>query len=118
MTQAKASATASARPTGDAGPPATQRLASQDAFRGFTMFWIVGGKSLLLALGALQAGAVIKRGQQQEAPAPAEQRPAGGPNAFHHRANVEPAHKTRGTWRTMLARLPGAESEATSNLFD
>lgn len=35
-----------------------QRLHSLDAFRGFTMFWIVGGKALVLALGALQAGAV------------------------------------------------------------
>jgi len=35
------------------------RLVSLDAFRGFTMFWIVGGKSLLLALGALEAGAVV-----------------------------------------------------------
>src|SRR5512133_3790479 len=31
-------------------PAAAPRLVSLDAFRGFTMFWIVGGKSLLMAL--------------------------------------------------------------------
>jgi predicted acyltransferase len=36
-----------------------ERLVSLDAFRGFTMFWIVGGKPLLLALGALQAGMIV-----------------------------------------------------------
>ncbi|MBM3855220.1 MAG: hypothetical protein FJ399_19040 [Verrucomicrobia bacterium] len=39
--------------------PGSRRLVSLDAFRGFTMFWIVGGKALLLALGALQAGRVV-----------------------------------------------------------
>ncbi|KPL06528.1 hypothetical protein AMJ85_10275, partial [candidate division BRC1 bacterium SM23_51] len=41
-------------------PPAAsaKRLASLDAFRGFTMLWIVGGKSLALALGALGAGTI------------------------------------------------------------
>lgn len=38
---------------------AGSRLVSLDAFRGFTMFWIVGGKSLLMAMSALQAGAVV-----------------------------------------------------------
>jgi predicted acyltransferase len=39
-------------PAVDAQKPAAiaPRLASLDAFRGFTMFWIVGGKSLLMAL--------------------------------------------------------------------
>jgi predicted acyltransferase len=36
-----------------------ERLVSLDAFRGFTMFWIVGGKPLLLALGALQTGLIV-----------------------------------------------------------
>lgn len=39
-------------------PPPTQRLASLDAFRGFTMFWIVGGKALAIALAALGPAAV------------------------------------------------------------
>ena len=46
---------------GECAPAAApaQRLASLDAFRGFTMFWIVGGKALLIALGALPAGVVV-----------------------------------------------------------
>src|SRR5512140_1158839 len=36
-------------------PPAAPRLVSLDAFRGFTMFWIVGGKSLFMALRGLDA---------------------------------------------------------------
>ncbi|MBI5801290.1 MAG: hypothetical protein HZA92_11300 [Verrucomicrobia bacterium] len=43
----------------DSTTASSVRLVSLDAFRGFTMFWIVGGKSLLLALGALEAGAVV-----------------------------------------------------------
>ncbi|MCX6617767.1 MAG: hypothetical protein NTZ98_16920 [Acidobacteria bacterium] len=38
---------------------AAARLASLDAFRGFTMFWIVGGKSLLMALQRLGSNAVV-----------------------------------------------------------
>ena len=34
------------------------RLLSLDAFRGFTMFWIVGGKSLMMALQRLDSNAV------------------------------------------------------------
>ncbi len=34
-------------------PAASRRLVSLDAFRGFTMFWIVGGGSLMLGLDAL-----------------------------------------------------------------
>ncbi|MBM3288587.1 MAG: hypothetical protein FJY92_00400 [Candidatus Hydrogenedentes bacterium] len=37
----------------DAGPPA--RLASVDALRGFDMFWIIGGREVLLAVVALVA---------------------------------------------------------------
>jgi hypothetical protein len=33
-----------------AGKAASQRLVSLDAFRGFTMFWIVGGGSLMLGI--------------------------------------------------------------------
>ncbi len=36
-----------------------ERLISLDAFRGFTMFWIVGGKSLLMALQSLSIAGVI-----------------------------------------------------------
>jgi len=39
--------------------PPEPRLVSLDAFRGFAMFFIVGGKSLLMAMSALQAGAVV-----------------------------------------------------------
>ena len=42
----------------DTSRPPAPRLASLDVFRGFTMFWIVGGKGLVLALAAL-APAVI-----------------------------------------------------------
>ncbi len=40
-------------------PPAPGRLMSLDAFRGFTMFWIVGGKSLLMALRAFEPNLVV-----------------------------------------------------------
>ncbi len=33
-----------------------QRLVSLDAFRGFTMFWLMGGKAFVLALGAVAGG--------------------------------------------------------------
>lgn len=35
---------APAREPAGAGPAPAPRLASLDAFRGFTMFWLVGGK--------------------------------------------------------------------------
>ncbi|MFB3825341.1 MAG: acyltransferase family protein [Bryobacteraceae bacterium] len=38
----------------DPAPAAAPRLVSLDAFRGFTMFWIVGGKSLLMALRSFE----------------------------------------------------------------
>ncbi len=41
-----------------AHPPLTQRLISLDAFRGWTMFWIVGGEALALGLKALAPNAV------------------------------------------------------------
>jgi len=40
-------------------PAAAGRLMSLDAFRGFTMFWIVGGKSLLMALRAFEPNVVV-----------------------------------------------------------
>ena len=39
--------------------PRTQRLSSLDAFRGWTMFWIVGGSALVAGLQALNANRVI-----------------------------------------------------------
>ena len=39
--------------------PATgQRLVSLDAFRGFTMFWLLGGKAFVMAIAGLGLGAV------------------------------------------------------------
>jgi predicted acyltransferase len=40
-------------------PPGTKRLSSLDAFRGWTMFWIVGGSALVAGLQALNANRVI-----------------------------------------------------------
>jgi len=40
-------------------PAASRRLVSLDAFRGFTMFWIVGGGSLMLGLDALGHNPVL-----------------------------------------------------------
>jgi len=40
-------------------PPATERLVSLDTFRGFIMFWIIGGDALALALRALGRNPVI-----------------------------------------------------------
>src|SRR5262245_2162163 len=37
-------------------PDAGQRLASLDAFRGFTMFWLMGGKPFLMAIAGLGLG--------------------------------------------------------------
>jgi predicted acyltransferase len=39
--------------------PGTKRLSSLDAFRGWTMFWIVGGTALVAGLQALNANPVI-----------------------------------------------------------
>ena len=36
--------------------PGKTRLGSLDAFRGFTMFWLMGGKAFVLALGAAAGG--------------------------------------------------------------
>ena len=38
---------------------ADQRLVSLDAFRGFTMFWIIGGGSLVAGFQALEENPVI-----------------------------------------------------------
>jgi predicted acyltransferase len=40
-------------------PPATERLVSLDAFRGFTMLWIIGGGALMTGLQALGHNRVI-----------------------------------------------------------
>lgn len=42
-----------------APPPAAARLVSLDAFRGFIMFWIVGGSALMLGLQNLGSNPVI-----------------------------------------------------------
>jgi predicted acyltransferase len=39
--------------------PASARLVSLDAFRGFTMFWIVGGTSLMAGFQAIGHNPVI-----------------------------------------------------------
>jgi predicted acyltransferase len=41
------------------GAPAPERLASLDAFRGFIMFWIIGGEGLMAGLQALGHNRVI-----------------------------------------------------------
>lgn len=50
---ASASAVTVVAPTGAAPIESTLRLESLDAFRGFTMAWLMGGKALALALGGL-----------------------------------------------------------------
>ena len=40
-------------------PPSSERLLSLDAFRGFTMFWIVGGEGLMLGIQRLGHNRVI-----------------------------------------------------------
>src|SRR5215831_17294319 len=43
------------------GPPkiaAGERLVSLDAFRGFTMFWLMGGKALVTAIAGIGLGAL------------------------------------------------------------
>ena len=37
--------------------PTAQRLVSLDAFRGFTMFWLLGGKPFFMAIAGLGLGA-------------------------------------------------------------
>src|SRR5437868_700253 len=39
-------------------PAAGQRLVSLDAFRGFTMFWLLGGKAFVMAIAGLGLGFV------------------------------------------------------------
>lgn len=49
-------------PAGEAaGPPKTtagERLVSLDAFRGFTMFWLMGGKAFMMAIAGIGLGTV------------------------------------------------------------
>src|SRR2546421_13020634 len=49
---------ASASPEPVAPAPPTKRLISLDAFRGWTMFWIVGGEALVVGLKALAPNAL------------------------------------------------------------
>jgi predicted acyltransferase len=42
--------------SGSPPPPAGQRLVSLDAFRGFTMFWLLGGKHFAIAIAGLGLG--------------------------------------------------------------
>lgn len=44
---------APSKPAGAGAGGAAARLGSLDAFRGFTMFWLMGGKALVVALAAL-----------------------------------------------------------------
>jgi len=53
-----ASEPAGASPEPVAPAPATKRLISLDAFRGWTMFWIVGGEALVVGLKALAPNAI------------------------------------------------------------
>ena len=55
---AKTAAVSAERPT---SPPAagSKRLVSLDAFRGWTMFWIVGGEAIVEALHSLHSGPLI-----------------------------------------------------------
>ena len=39
-------------------PEPSQRLVSLDAFRGFTMFWLLGGKAFVMAIAGLGLGVV------------------------------------------------------------
>src|SRR5581483_6672123 len=50
MSTASVSPTIAHTPVQTASPPATRRLMSLDALRGFDMFWIVGGEELIHAL--------------------------------------------------------------------
>lgn len=51
-------ATITTEPVRDAGAGANRRLVSLDAFRGFTMFWLMGGKAFILAIAGLGLGVV------------------------------------------------------------
>ena len=44
--------------SGSTRPAAGQRLVSLDAFRGFTMFWLLGGKPFVMAIAGLGLGAL------------------------------------------------------------
>lgn len=46
-------------PTNNLAAPTAGRLMSLEAFRGFTMFWIVGGKSLMMALRAFEPNLLV-----------------------------------------------------------
>lgn len=48
-----------AQPVTAAQAPAAVRLVSLDAFRGFTMFWIVGGKAVLIAFSRLDGNFIF-----------------------------------------------------------
>lgn len=44
--------------SGPPRPATVQRLVSLDAFRGFTMFWLLGGKAFVMAIAGLGLGAL------------------------------------------------------------
>ena len=56
MTTEAATIPVSPPPTAPAAKPGGERLVSLDALRGFDMFWIVGGRDLLLAVAGLFLG--------------------------------------------------------------
>ena len=47
------------RPGADSAPQ--QRLMSLDALRGFDMFWITGGESIIVALNVLLGWSIFER---------------------------------------------------------
>jgi predicted acyltransferase len=56
-TATPAAATPAGAASGAPRPTPGQRLVSLDAFRGFTMFWLLGGKPFLMAISGLSLGA-------------------------------------------------------------
>lgn len=55
-TATPASAAPASAVTGPPRPTGGQRLVSLDAFRGFTMFWLLGGKAFVMAIAGLGLG--------------------------------------------------------------
>ncbi len=55
---APAAAVPASAVTGPPRPAAGPRLVSLDAFRGFTMFWLLGGKAFVMAIAGLGLGVV------------------------------------------------------------
>jgi len=56
---AKTAAVSAERPTSPPAAAGSKRLVSLDAFRGWTMFWIVGGEAIVEALHSLHSRPLI-----------------------------------------------------------